>query len=160
MNTSQYTPLKHFIYEDRLFLVILYSLNYEHNMEIQIKEMDKNEDRFDDDRYGHSLHYIEKDGACDVEEGVEVSPRINEALVVRTYDSWYTIPIKIMEFAIEAAKWSLLRDVGSKTEWLNYYIDTLKIFKKSMEKEGISRIINHIEIQITEYEAELAKISG
>ena len=29
-----------------------------------------------------------------------------------------------------------------------------------MEKEGISRIINDIEIQITKYEAELAKSSG
>jgi len=138
----QHTPLKHIIYDNEIFIVVANSINFEYYDGVDIRIAHENICNPGYNQYGLILQHIEMDGT-------------NNSLVMQTWDKSRTMPIGILEYAMETAELILTNKNKNKIDWLNTNIKYLKKFKN--EIKDIPYILELVDKQIIEYEIYLVE---
>jgi len=138
----QHIPLKYFIYDNEVFIVVANSVNFKYYDGVDIRLAHENICNPGYNQYGLILYHIEMDNTIN-------------SLVMQTWDKSRTLPIGILEYAIETAELILINKNRNKIEWLNTNIKYLKKFKN--EIKDIPYILELVDNQIIEYENELKK---
>lgn len=139
---SQRIPLKHVIYDNEVFIVVANSINFEYYDGVNICLAREDICTPGYNQYGSILYHIEMDGS-------------DNSLFMQSWGNSCTMPIGILEYAIETAGSILTNKNKNKIEWLNTNIRYLKKFKN--EVKDIPYILELVDKQIIEYENELNK---
>lgn len=138
----QHIPLKHIIYDNEVFIVVANSINFEYYDGVDIRLAHENICNPGYNQYGCILYHIEMDGT-------------NNSLVMQSWDKSRTLPVGILEYAMETAELILSNKNKNKIEWLNTNIRYLKKFKN--EIKDIPYILDLVDKQIIEYEIYLVE---